>query len=116
MIPSAVGAALPLLPQPHFAITGRGTRLSNKIPLLAKVLIAMPGPPIVTIICWLAGPLLAGARRKRTRKRSWVEFRLMLLAAYLVFAIAFLRSTHRMSQPLVNECLCCLSATPQQPN
>jgi hypothetical protein len=64
----------------------------DDLPLLTKVLIAMLGPPIVTIICWLAGPLLAGARRKRTRKRSWVEFRLMLLAAYLVFAIAFLGS------------------------
>jgi hypothetical protein len=59
-------------------------------PLLAKVLIAMVGPPIVTIVCWLLGPLLAGAQRKRTRKRSWVEFWLTLLAAYLVLAIAFL--------------------------
>ena len=57
-----------------------------------EVLIAMLGPPIVTIICWLAGPLLAGTRRKETRKRSWVEFWLMLLAAYLVFAIALLGS------------------------
>jgi hypothetical protein len=64
----------------------------DDLPLFAKVLIAMLGPPIVTIICWLAGPLLAGARRNRTRKRSWIEFRLMLLAAYLVFAIAFLGS------------------------
>jgi hypothetical protein len=31
MIPSTVGAALPVLPQPHFAIPGRGTSLSNKI-------------------------------------------------------------------------------------
>ena len=29
----------------------------DDLPLLAKVLIAMLGPPIVTIICSLAGPL-----------------------------------------------------------
>jgi hypothetical protein len=65
----------------------------DDLPLLAKVLIAIVGPPIVTIICWLVGPLLAGARRERTRMRSWVEFWLMLLAAYLVSAIPFM-STH----------------------
>ncbi len=62
----------------------------DALPLLAKVLIAAVGPPIVTITCWLVGPLLAGGRRERTRTRSWVEFWLMLLAAYLVFAIAFI--------------------------
>ena len=61
----------------------------DDLPLLAKILIAVVGPPIVTIICWLVGPLLAGSRRERTRTRSWVEFWLMLLAAYLIFALAF---------------------------
>jgi hypothetical protein len=51
---------------------------------LAKCLIGVFGPPIVTTICWLAGPLLAGIRRKRSRAEFW----LMLLAAYVVFAIA----------------------------
>jgi hypothetical protein len=61
----------------------------DDLPLLAKILIAVVGPPIVTIICWLVGPLLAGSRRDRTRARSWVEFWLILLAAYMIFAIAF---------------------------
>jgi hypothetical protein len=61
----------------------------DELPLLAKILIAVVGPPIVTIICWLVGPLLAGSRRERTRMRSWVEFWLMLLAAYLIFALIF---------------------------
>jgi hypothetical protein len=56
--------------------------------LRVKILIGVVGPPIVTTICWLVGPLLAGARRKRTRTRDWVQFWLMLIAAYLVFAIA----------------------------
>jgi len=56
--------------------------------LRAKILIGVVGPPIVTTICWLVAPLLTGARRKRTRPRNWAEFWLMLIAAYLVFAIA----------------------------
>jgi hypothetical protein len=65
----------------------------DDLPLSAKVLIAIVGPPIVTISCWLVGTLLAGARRERTRTRSWVEFWLMLLAAYFVSTITFM-STH----------------------
>jgi hypothetical protein len=56
--------------------------------LRTKIVIGVVGPPIVTTICWLVGPLLAGARRKRTRNRDWIQFWLMLIAAYLVFAIA----------------------------
>ncbi len=60
----------------------------DDLPLLAKILIGLVGPPVVTIICWLVGPLLVGARRKRTLNRGWTGFWLMLLAAYLVFGIA----------------------------
>jgi hypothetical protein len=45
-------------------------------------------PPLVAILCWLIGPRLAGTRRKRPRTRNWVEFWLMLIAAYLIFAVA----------------------------
>jgi hypothetical protein len=62
----------------------------DDLSLLAKFVIAMGGPVIATSICWLVGPFLAGARRERIRKRSGVEFWLMLLAAYLFVAIAFL--------------------------
>jgi nitrate reductase NapE component len=62
----------------------------DDLSLLAKFLIAMVGPVILTSICWVVSPLLAGARRERTRRRSWVEFWLMLFAAYLVVAIAFI--------------------------
>jgi uncharacterized BrkB/YihY/UPF0761 family membrane protein len=65
--------------------------------LFAKVLIAMVGPVILTSICWLVGPLLAGAHRERTRIRRGVEFWLMLLAAYLVVAIAFV-GTHTFNR------------------
>jgi hypothetical protein len=58
------------------------------LPLLAKILIGLVAPPIVTIVCWLIGPRLVGARRERTRERNRVEFWLMLIAAYLVFSLA----------------------------
>jgi hypothetical protein len=60
----------------------------DDLTLRAKILIGLFDPPSVTIICWLAGPLLAGARHKRTRTRKWIEVWPMLLAAYVVFAIA----------------------------
>jgi hypothetical protein len=60
----------------------------DDLTLRVKILAGLVGPPIVTIICWLVGPLLARARHERTRTRNWVEFWLMLTAAYLVFAIA----------------------------
>jgi hypothetical protein len=62
----------------------------DDLSLLAKFLIILGGPLIVTSICWLVSPLLAGACREWTRRRSRVEFWMMLLAAYLVFAIAFM--------------------------
>jgi hypothetical protein len=60
----------------------------DDLPLRAKLLIGLMGPPIVTTTCWLVGPVLAGARRQRTQTRNWVEFWLMLIVAHLVFAIA----------------------------
>jgi heme/copper-type cytochrome/quinol oxidase subunit 1 len=60
----------------------------DELPLLAKILIGLIAPPIVTVLCWLIGPRLAGASRERRRERNWVEFWLMLIAAYLVFSLA----------------------------
>jgi hypothetical protein len=59
----------------------------DDLTLRAKILVGLVGPPIVTIICWLVGPLLARPQRERTRTRKWAEFWLMLVAAYLIFAI-----------------------------
>ncbi len=62
--------------------------LFDDFTLRSKILLGIFGPPSVTIICWLAGPLWARARHGRTRALNWTEFWLMLLAAYLVFVIA----------------------------
>jgi hypothetical protein len=67
MPPSAVGAALALPPQPDFAITGRGTSLSNKfnatvstIPLICTALISVcpwsSRPLVVELQCKLDVP------------------------------------------------------------
>ena len=61
-------------------------------PLMWRCLIGLLGPPIVTTICWLASPLLTGIRRRQKRQRNKAEFWLMLLAAYMVFAIALLHN------------------------
>ncbi len=60
----------------------------DDLPLLEKILIGLLAPPAVAILCWLIGPRLAGAQRDRTRTHNWVEFWLMLMAAYLIFAVA----------------------------
>jgi hypothetical protein len=64
----------------------------DHLPLFMRCLIGVLGPPIVTTICWLAGPLLTGIRRRQKRQRNRTEFWLMLLAAYMVFAIALLHN------------------------
>jgi hypothetical protein len=62
--------------------------LFDDLSLFAKILIGAIAPPLVTIFCWLVGPRLAGFRRNPARTRSWLEFWLMLLAAYVIFALA----------------------------
>jgi hypothetical protein len=61
--------------------------LFDDLPLKTKILIGLWAPVSLTLICWLAGPLLTGWRNW-ARKRSWTSFWLMLLASYLLFAAA----------------------------
>jgi hypothetical protein len=61
--------------------------LFDDLPLESKILIGLLAPLTLTLICWLVGPLLTGWRNW-PQKRSWSAFWLMLLGAYLVFAIA----------------------------
>ena len=68
----------------------------DDLSLRLKVLVGLTAPPILTLLCWLVGGRLAGSRRLRTRSRDGVGFWLMLLAAYLIFALA-LASDHFFS-------------------
>ena len=61
--------------------------LFDDLTLETKILIGLLAPLILTLICWLVGPLLTGWRNW-AQGRSWPGFWLMLLGAYLVFAIA----------------------------
>jgi hypothetical protein len=61
--------------------------LFDDLTLETKILIGLLAPPTLTLICWLAGPLLAGWRNW-ARNRSWPGFWLMLLASYLIVAVA----------------------------
>jgi hypothetical protein len=61
--------------------------LFDDLPLQTKILVELLAPLTLTLICWLVGPLLTGWRNWAP-KRSWSGFWLMLLGAYLVFAIA----------------------------
>jgi hypothetical protein len=68
--------------------------LFDDLSLFAKILIGAIAPLLVTIFCWLIGPRLAGSRRNSTRPRRWIEFWLMLLAAYVIFALALWALPH----------------------
>jgi hypothetical protein len=61
--------------------------LFDDFTLETKIIIGLLAPLTLTLICWLAGPLLTGWRNW-ARGRSWPAFWLLLLGAYLVFAIA----------------------------
>jgi hypothetical protein len=55
---------------------------------LLKVLVGLTAPPILTALCWLVGRHMAGSRREGTRGRDGEGFWPMLIAAYLIFALA----------------------------
>jgi hypothetical protein len=55
---------------------------------LLKVLVGLTAPPILTVLCWLVGRNMAGSRREGTRGRDEEGFWPMLIAAYLIFALA----------------------------
>jgi hypothetical protein len=54
----------------------------NSLPVLAKIIVGIFAPLAITVFCWYAGPRLMRARSKR--KWNWIEFWLMLIAAYLI--------------------------------
>jgi hypothetical protein len=61
--------------------------LFDDLTLETKILIGLLAPLTLTLICWLVGPLLTGWRNW-ARSRRWTGFWVMLLASYLIFAVA----------------------------
>jgi hypothetical protein len=53
-----------------------------------KILIELAAPPALTVTCWLASRLGATVRRGKVRPMTWVQFWLLLISAYVMFALA----------------------------
>jgi hypothetical protein len=56
--------------------------------LRAQLLIGLTAPLGLTVLCWLLGRRLAGSRRAGFRMWDEAGFWAMLLAAYVIFALA----------------------------
>jgi hypothetical protein len=52
-----------------------------------KIVIELAAPPALTLVCWLVSRLLAGIRPGGVRPMSWVQFWLLLISAYVMFAV-----------------------------
>ena len=57
-----------------------------------QILIALTVPPILTVVCWFGGRRLARSHGERTVTQSRAGFWAMLIAAYLLFAVALATS------------------------
>jgi hypothetical protein len=60
----------------------------NGMTLRVQLLIGLTAPLGLTVSCWLVGRRWAGSRRAGFRMWNDADFWTMLLAAYLVFALA----------------------------
>jgi hypothetical protein len=61
--------------------------LTDDIPLRVQLISGFTVPPVLTVVCWLAGRRMARASGS-TATKSKAGFWSMLLAAYVVFALA----------------------------
>jgi hypothetical protein len=60
--------------------------------LLQQILIGLTVPPILTVICWFGGRRLARGQRQSAATQNRAGFWAMLIAAYLLFALALVSS------------------------
>jgi hypothetical protein len=70
---------------------------SDDFPFPLQLLAYVTIPPILTAICWLAGRRMARASGGNTGTRGRAGFWSMLVAAYVIFALA-LAGRHFLSQ------------------
>lgn len=56
--------------------------------LRVQLLIGLAAPLGLTVLCWLLGRRLAGSRRPGSRMWNEAGFWAMLIAAYVIFALA----------------------------
>lgn len=60
----------------------------NGMALRAQLIIGLTGPLGLTVLCWLLGRRWAGPRRAGFRMWNDAGFWAMLIAAYVIFALA----------------------------
>ena len=60
----------------------------DSLPLRVQLLIGLIVPPVLTVLCWLIGRRLAGSPRPSFRMWNEAGFWTMLMAAYILFALA----------------------------
>jgi hypothetical protein len=61
---------------------------SDDSPLRLQLLIGFIAPPILTAVCWLIGRRMARASGGNTGMKGRAGFWSMLVAAYVIFALA----------------------------
>lgn len=62
--------------------------LFDDLSQLARILIFLIGPPVLTVVCGFIVPRVLARKLALTRKLSWKEFWALLLAAYFIFGLA----------------------------
>lgn len=61
---------------------------SDDFPLRLQLILGFTVPPILTAVCWLIGRRVAGASGGKTGTKGRAGFWSMLIAAYVIFALA----------------------------
>ena len=76
---------------------------SDDFPLRLQMLVGLIVPPILTAVCWLIGRRVAGASGRNAGTKGRAGFWSMLVAAYVIFALALAGShflaTHERADP-----------------
>jgi hypothetical protein len=64
----------------------------DDLSLRAQIILGVIVPPILTLICWFGGRRLMRAKDQPVKPQSKAGFWALLLAAYLLFALALYSS------------------------
>jgi hypothetical protein len=62
--------------------------LFDDFSLQLQILVGITGPPLLTVVCWLIGRRVARSSGGSAASQGRTGFWLMLIAAYVIFALA----------------------------
>jgi hypothetical protein len=63
-----------------------------------KIVTELTAPPALTAVCWLVSRVLAAVQRGKVKPMTWVQFWLLLISAYAMFALALWGSSFLASR------------------